>query len=416
MRVGGILGCLMLLAVLAAACGGGEEGSAADEITPTTSAPETAISQGPSPTPSRAPLPGESCEKVEAGAFSPGVYIIDPERCEVAHVTDGRSDGNPAWSPDSKQFAFVRLETPSVEGDAELLVVNSDGSGLRQLTETEGERESAPAWSPDGSTIAFATLSLGQIASTPEEGLNEEEWTYDLKVLEVDNPQNVRTLVTDLGCFGYTWSPDSQRLAVVSSCRQRGLFIVDVANGELRQLADDAVPSFTHEWSPDGTRITYRCREPGAAEYQRDVCVISRDGGSHVVLARERYFDPGPGGSSELRVAAGASPSWTPDGRHVAFAGTGGELYFVDPEDGRLDRVVDGWRGEFKITWLSEGVASAHICTGDVVPCSWETIVVDLFTSEWRSLLRESCSFSSRWSPDGTLLSFVVGEYGVACL
>ena len=415
MRSSGTLGVFAILILLAAACNSSGQEVAEHVITPTVAMRQTAVAQQPSPVPSDVSLPGESCEMVEAGALPPGIYVIDPESCEVAQVTDGRSDGNLAWSPDGKQLAFVRLETPNVEANADLFVVNSDGSDLRRLTETKGEHESAPSWSPDGSTIAFATLSLGQIESTPGEGLNEEEWTYDLKVLEVANTQNVKTLIADLGRLEYDWSPDNRQLAVLAS-RERSLFIVDVASGELRELAGDAVPWFGHEWSPDGMRITYRCGKAGATEYERDVCVISRDGSNHVVLAHERHFDPGPGGSSELWVAAGASPLWTPDGRHVAFAGTGGKLYFVDPEDGNLDRVVDNWRGEFKITWLSERVASAHICTGEAVPCSWETIAVDLVTSEWRSLLKESCFSSSRWSPDGRLLAFAVGDYGMGCL
>jgi opacity protein-like surface antigen len=62
---------------------------------------------------------------------------------------------DPAWSPDGKQIAFV-----DHRGAGDLYVMNADGSGLRQLTQSSlppaanyGARQ--PAWSPDGSRIAF---------------------------------------------------------------------------------------------------------------------------------------------------------------------------------------------------------------------------------------------------------------------
>jgi TolB protein len=45
---------------------------------------------------------------------------------------------------------------PQGVGDFEICVVNADGTGLQQLTDSPGESK-LPAWSPDGSTIAFVT-------------------------------------------------------------------------------------------------------------------------------------------------------------------------------------------------------------------------------------------------------------------
>lgn len=57
---------------------------------------------------------------------------------------------DPDWSPDGRSLAFVR----SCEGNADLHLVDADGTNLVRLTETPG-REGAPAWSPDGTRLAY---------------------------------------------------------------------------------------------------------------------------------------------------------------------------------------------------------------------------------------------------------------------
>src|SRR5207244_10004682 len=51
--------------------------------------------------------------------------------------------GGPSWSPDGRQIAL--------DDGLEIMIINSDGSGLRTLTSGP-----EPAWSPDGEQIACA--------------------------------------------------------------------------------------------------------------------------------------------------------------------------------------------------------------------------------------------------------------------
>jgi TolB protein len=63
-------------------------------------------------------------------------------------------DFAPTWSPDGQWIAFTRIQ----DQQANIMVMRSDGTEVRQLTTTGAE--SAPAWSPDGTHIVFMSRHL----------------------------------------------------------------------------------------------------------------------------------------------------------------------------------------------------------------------------------------------------------------
>lgn len=69
------------------------------------------------------------------------------------------SDYNPDWSPDGSQLAFASAQGDSVN----LYIINTDGTGLRQLTDS-ADHEYAPSWSPDGGRIAYVVSSKDQVS------------------------------------------------------------------------------------------------------------------------------------------------------------------------------------------------------------------------------------------------------------
>ncbi|MEO7676917.1 MAG: hypothetical protein ABIV39_09170, partial [Verrucomicrobiota bacterium] len=66
----------------------------------------------------------------------------------------GGSNFSPAVSPDGRRVAMIL----SKSGNAELYVINIDGSGLKQLT-TSRESKSSPCWAPNGREICYVSMS-----------------------------------------------------------------------------------------------------------------------------------------------------------------------------------------------------------------------------------------------------------------
>ena len=107
-------------------------------------------------------------------------FQVSPDGNFVAFSTAGqqlwvaRSDGTerislgagitPSWSPDSQWLTFMLTED---DGHAmlgsDLYLINKDGSGRRNISNSADVLEMHPDWSPDGNWIVFDTEGRGQL-------------------------------------------------------------------------------------------------------------------------------------------------------------------------------------------------------------------------------------------------------------
>ncbi|MBC8448032.1 MAG: PD40 domain-containing protein [Chloroflexi bacterium] len=79
-----------------------------------------------------------------------GIYLTDPDSGAQQRLTTGGSDGQPAWSPDGQQIAYISQD----DGNFEIYRVNADGTKKVRLTDSPTS-DGLPIWSPDGQWIAF---------------------------------------------------------------------------------------------------------------------------------------------------------------------------------------------------------------------------------------------------------------------
>jgi Tol biopolymer transport system component len=159
---------------------------------------------------------GQTIAFMTGGPSKLTVVSVDDPLTRVVVGDDLFIDGDPVWSPDSRQIAFVSLQplpatgNPNAYGQGQLYVVNADGTGLSQVTDfqpPEAYQKATPVWSPDGQQIAYTVSHT----ATPEPAQSE------VYVSSVDGLQT-RNLSNDPEHmdFGPSWSPDGREVTFVS--------------------------------------------------------------------------------------------------------------------------------------------------------------------------------------------------------
>jgi Tol biopolymer transport system component len=130
---------------------------------------------------------------------TPDIYTVGLDGGEaVPLVTSLGWDTRAGWSPDGRRIAF----SSERDGDEEIYVVNTDGSGERKLTDLPGVDATNAAWSPDGTQISFVAH-------------DGEQW--DVWVVDADGSGPLRLTPGGRDDGPAVWAPDGSLLAFTAS-------------------------------------------------------------------------------------------------------------------------------------------------------------------------------------------------------
>jgi dipeptidyl aminopeptidase/acylaminoacyl peptidase len=246
--------------------------------------------------------------------------------------------GDAHISPDGKQVVYTVTTVDRVKNrrDTSIWVVAASGIlGPRRLS-AEGVNSTSPGWSPDGTRLAF--LSTRSTGAAGEETPRAQVWIMTLTGGEAQESTHLKN-----GVSSFQWSPDSNRLVVVSRSgpgdnatgapksdvrhythisykfndtgwfddKRTHLWVVDTASATAKQITSgDDWNDSDPQWSPDSTRIAFVSDRTGK-EYDlsdnKDVWVIAATGGPLVRISDHDFDD--------------TMPRWSPDGKQIVFAG-----------------------------------------------------------------------------------------------
>jgi Tol biopolymer transport system component/DNA-binding winged helix-turn-helix (wHTH) protein len=320
----------------------------------------------------------------------------------------------PTWSPDGSQIAFLR-QTP---GNCGIYVIPALGGPERKLIDLRADRYFWLAWSPDGKTIAFTerdsvaephALALLSVETLERRRLSQPAGTTMLlrfafspdsskiaaiignakgigvQVRSIPSGHVVTLLEGQKEWFSsVVWHPDGKHLIV--SANQKGvrrLWKLPLQGGDLEPLAFAGEDAFFPSVSPDGKRLVFvhefhdwdlwrialgtgqvQSSAPFLSSTRLDWDPAFSPDGTRIAFASERsgtreLWVGDSDGSNALQLTSlggpqPGKPSWSPDGRHIAFHVFDGGGIRVVPGDGGPLRTVFKEYGEFP-SWSAHG-------------------------------------------------------------
>jgi len=223
----------------------------------------------------------------------PGIFIVNVDGTGQRRVTSTATvyTSQPGWSPvpcpdGEHKIAFADEDE---NGKRDIYIVNLDGTGRMNLTNTADLTEHTPTWDPSGTRLAFAGRS-GQIWILYL-GLDE----YD-QLTVVDEWHVTETTGPPLstGSKGHIqWAKTEDKIAVASrlegNINYYELFVIDLLDpaNPIRVTDTPKVSERDPSWSSDDTEIVFE-QEFRAGKQARGIYAIRPDGtGLRLILKGE---------------------------------------------------------------------------------------------------------------------------------
>ena len=248
-----------------------------------------------------------SSEIEGSGSSDREVCKIKPDGTGYVRLTDNSMcDSHPSFTPNGTKIVFQRR----VSGDAEIWIMNADGTGQASLTQVHGGAvtgycENKPVISPDGTKIAFHTCDK------------------DIWVMNIDGSNPVKVSGTLAECTKQSWSPDSRWVlfnsdvsgSYPSTSQASRIFKVRADGSSLTMLSENVDEEFCDNWaswSPDGNWIAYHNRDQTFPQDRYSLRIMRSDGTGKTTLVQE--IDD----NIDFDGVCGPT-SWSPDSEWIAF-------------------------------------------------------------------------------------------------
>jgi len=244
-----------------------------------------------------------------AGGTQCGLFLMDADGSGLRQLTNVDGDSEPSLSPDGTRVAF---DSSKRDGDYEIYLIHTDGSGLVRLTTHPGN-DLHPGWSPDGNQISYISCS----------GLSN----CSISVVGADGSNPHPLFKTDANFFD--WSPDGRQIVFAAA---KTLNIINADGTNVRLITTQTQFVYSPVWSPDGGKIAFLVQK-------------TKDGPVELDVIDE-------GGTNQRSLTAGyyviyGGLSWSPDGQMLLFTMNGdgrstkgaSQVYIVNADGSGLHKL-----------------------------------------------------------------------------
>jgi Tol biopolymer transport system component len=332
--------------------------------------------------------------------FDDGIVVLDLATGASIKVREWAR--HPEWSPAGDALLYERAQGAR----AKQLVLLDPAAGTRRVVATlptasrcefrnaVGSMIFRASFSPSGNRIAFAYAQRRQRTCQTVVGTIAPDGSAR-RALDVE-PLGTRPAgfaADGVGDAGPRWRRDGKALefAVERHTRTLELYVRNEEGTRIRRITVSPQREHDPRFSPDGTQIVFVRGRSG------------RGGGIWISDAR---------GGRLRRVTTGDYPTWSPDGRRIAFCRKGA-LYVVPAAGGREVQVLGG--GTAMPDWSPDGRVLAFTAVAPDVDVGGESHtggirILDLQTRRVRRASGDG--LFPRWSPDGSKLAYTLWAVG----
>jgi serine/threonine protein kinase/Tol biopolymer transport system component len=333
------------------------------------------------------------------------------------------------WSPDGKRIAYMRPGGSAGDG---LVVADADGQNERQLIDPQGGRHVHwLRWSADSRYVYFnygiqnfnteptqigrvlaAGGSLEPVVQTTRRAVypfpsrdgtglfyaaNRDSADLSLWWRDLRSGRDYR-VTSGVGEYGEPYlSPDGQRLVGTVVNARQALERVAVAFDRqvaLEPLTDGFTGDFDPSWSPDGRRLAFSSSRGGNRNLWSALANLSQP----MPITAQENFDE--------------RPVFSPDGRQVAFVSDRGGrrgLWVVNV-DGGTPRLIAHADVLDTISWSADGRHLVSAVPGGEAP---GLITVSVTDGAVARLSTPAAAHAPTWSPSGDVIAYLEPRLGL---
>ena len=203
--------------------------------------------------------------------------------------------------------------------------------------------------------------------------------------------------------FDPVWSPDGTHIAFVSERDyNQEIYVMNVADAledtdenALRRLTDNQANDHSPTWSPDGAHVAFASDRDGDEE----IYVVNADGGG-----LQRLTD---------NDARDTAPDWSADGSQIAFESNRDgrrQIYVMQADGSHQRRLTNSDASDYSPAWSPDGTQIAFHSSRDG---GWKIFVMNRDGSDPRRLTNnEGQAADPVWSPDGTQILYSIHNAG----
>ena len=320
---------------------------------------------------------------------------IDESQIWVAHIggatpqyealtKDEARDAWPMWSADGKTLYYISDRN----GTENVWTRPISGGDAHPVTTFTSGRVVWPTISYDGKAIVFERNFA--VWSVDVASGKTSEVPISLRGASSSTVAEHRSLTT--GFQSLVLSPDGKKIAFSA---HGDIFAASAKDGgEATRVTTTPELETQPAWAPDSRRLAY---------------VSSRAGASHVFV-----YDFGTRAETQLTDGAlnDLSPTWSPDGKSIAFERGAKEVHVIDVASRRDRTLATGELGfspfppNHSLAWSPDGRWLAYLSGGEGAFQNPYVIPIAGGTAKPVAFLPDAFGGSVVWSPDGTYLLF----------